>query len=78
MQNDLMKVVIAEKTEEIKSFQATNAMRWFIGNFGLFVIAGVGYLFYRYRAKGVAMSIVLIATVVIYLLLFNFLPEMIS
>jgi hypothetical protein len=78
MQNDLMKIVIAQKNEEIRSYQATNAIRWLIGNIGFVLLAGVGFLFYRYRTKGIAMTIVLIISVVLYLLVFNFIPELIS
>jgi len=78
MQNDLMKIVIAQKNEEINSHQATNAIRWFIGNIGLVFLAGVAYFFYRYRTKGIAMTIVLIISVVLYFLIFNFIPELMS
>lgn len=78
MQNDLMKLIIADKNEAIQSYQTSNAIRWFIGNIGLMVILGVGILFYLNRSKGTVYTAILIGSVVLYLILYNFIPEVIS
>jgi hypothetical protein len=76
MQNDIMKLVIAEKNQDLKSYQATNALRWLIGNIGFTLFIGFGIFAYKKRSKKAI--IILIVLICLYFIGFNLFPELMT
>jgi hypothetical protein len=78
MENDMGKVVIASKNESIRQWQKVNATRWGIGNIGFFIVMVTGYwTFVRRPKRPRVWSAVFVITLLLYLAVFNMIPELI-